>query len=315
MCGMTDQTAPPSAPLSALPHPSAPLRLDARRPLLWRDPATLQIGADPAVAVLERIDDDELRLIESLAVGVTVERLHGLAAHLGVRRERVDALLALLSAALEPEPVRPSSDETLVVVGHGLGAERVAAVLAEGGHPVTIAAPAAAIASRARTAVLVSPHVIDPLEHARWLRRDRPHLAVVFGEEAVTIGPLVQPGTSACLSCVERHRADDDPARTVIATQLWGRAAAAETPTAALAAGLATLRMLRTGLTGTSLRIDARTGATATTTWTAQPDCGCQGLTLRAVPAARRGSGSEPAPAASVPRARPTTARASAAPA
>lgn len=296
MCGMTD-------------HP-APLRLDPRRPLLWRDPATLQIGADPAVAVLDGLDGDELRLIESLVVGVTLDRLRGLAAHLGVRRERVDTLLARLGAALAPTQPPPPEHAAVAVIGHGLGAERVAGVLAESGHPVTLTAPGAAIAPRAGAAVLVTTHVIDPFEHARWLRRDRPHLPVVFGELAVTVGPLVVPGTSACLRCVEQTRALDDPTRTVIAAQLWGRPAAAETATTALAAGLTALRMLRAGSTGTSLRIAADTGDTSPARWSPQQACGCQGLTRRAEPGARRGTGSAPARPASGPGVAPTRAQA-----
>lgn len=318
MCGMTDQPTPPhvspTTPLTT-PRLARTLRLNPQRPLVWRDPTTLQIGADPALAVLDNIDNDDLRLIESLAVGITPERLQGLAAHLGVQRERVEGLIARIGAALEPEPSNPPVAAPLVVVGHGIGAERVAAVLAESGHPVTRAAPGSARVSRGRTAVLVSTHVVDPLEHARWLRRDRPHVPVVFGEVAVTVGPLVLPGISACVRCVERRRADDDPARTVLASQLWGRAAAAETPTAALAAGLAALRMLRSGTVATTERIDAATGATSIARWNPQPDCGCQGFMTRAEPAVRRETGSATARRAPAPRARPTKVRAPVAPA
>lgn len=301
MCAMTDDPAP--------------LRLDPRRPLTWRDPQTLQIGADPSVAVLDGIDGNELRLIESLVVGITVERLRALAAHLGVRRERVEELLARLRPALAPTEPRPLERAAIAVIGHGLGAERVAGVLAESGHPVALTAPGATIVARTRLAVLVTTHVIDPFEHARWLRRDRPHLPVVFGELAVTVGPLVVPGTSACLRCVEQARTLDDPARTVIASQLWGRPAAAETATTALAAGLATLRMLRAGSTGTSLRIAAETGDTTPAQWNPQPDCGCRGLTRRGEPGARRGTGSAPARLAPEPGAAPTRARARGVPA
>jgi len=303
MCGMTDPTA------------SAVLRLDPRRCIVWRDPTTLQIGIDPALAVLEGIDGAELRLVDALAVGITRERLHGLAGHLGVPHDRVAGMLARLGAALEPTgpSAAPSAASTagaepIAVIGHGLGAERVAAVLAESGHPVALVEPGAPIARRPRVAVLVSTHVIDPLEHARWLRRDRPHLPVVFGEVAVTVGPLVLPGETACLRCVEQWRAVEDPARTVLATQLWGRPAAAETATTALAAGLAVRGMLRTSPAGASLRIDALTGATTSTAWSPHPACGCRELSSRAAPAARRGTGSAPARPVSAPVAAPTTA-------
>ena len=75
MCGMTTD--------------SPVLRLDPRRPLLWRDPSTLQVGADPVLAVLADVDDARLRLVESLVVGVTRERLLQLAQHLAAHAQAV----------------------------------------------------------------------------------------------------------------------------------------------------------------------------------------------------------------------------------
>ncbi|MGD0063310.1 MAG: ThiF family adenylyltransferase [Streptosporangiaceae bacterium] len=47
---------------------------------------------------------------------------------------------------------------------------------------------------------------------ADGLLRDRvPHLAVRACEAIGVVGPLVQPAESACLRCVDRHKADGDP--------------------------------------------------------------------------------------------------------
>ena len=54
---------------------------------------------------------------------------------------------------------------------------------------------------------------------------DQPYLGVGVGAGTVTVGPLVVPGLSACLACVERHRADRDPAWPALAAQLQLRAA------------------------------------------------------------------------------------------
>lgn len=299
MCGMTTD--------------SPVLRLDSRRPLLWRDPTTLQIGADPVLAVLDDVDDGGLRLVESLVVGVTRARLHQLGEHLGVRGERVDALVAALTDALTASDPAPAAAEPLAVVGRGVGAERVAAVLAEAGHPVSLLAPGEALPRARRAAVLVSTHVVDPHEHARWLRRDVPHLPIVFGEVAVTVGPLVMPGASPCLVCVERQRARRDPARSALAAQLWGTPAAAETPTLALEAAVVARGMLRSRSTATSVRLDAETATRTTLAWQRDDDCTCRGFSPRAEPAARRGTGSEPVLPGTPRAARPTTARALAA--
>jgi hypothetical protein len=52
-----------------------------------------------------------------------------------------------------------------------------------------------------------------------------PHLAVSAGEAIGVVGPLVQPGRTACLRCLNLTRADRDPAWPLILAQLATRAA------------------------------------------------------------------------------------------
>lgn len=298
------------------------LRLDPRRPIVWRTPNSLQIGVDPALAQLDDVSDGEARLVDALAVGVTRSGLEMLAQQQGVPPHRLDAVLSTITPALAPSALPTAAPPAFAVVGVGLGAQRVAGVLREAGHPVSLIAPAApatdpAGSSRGRrpaVAVLVSSHVIDPREHQRWLRRDVPHLPIVFGEAAVTVGPLVHPGTSACLGCVERHRTLADPARTAIATQLWGAPAAAESAALATEAAVEGLRMLRAEVPGRSLRLDADTGERTATVWHPDAQCGCLGLSFRAEPAPRRETGSATARPARWSLAAPTRVRAPFAP-
>ena len=49
------------------------------------------------------------------------------------------------------------------------------------------------------------------------------HLAVGAGEAIGTVGPLVVPGRSACLRCLDLARADRDPAWPLILAQVAGR--------------------------------------------------------------------------------------------
>lgn len=300
------------------------LRLDPRRPIVWRTPRSLQIGVDPVLAHLDDVSDGDARLIDALAVGVTHAGLAMLAEHAGVPDGRVEQLLAAVAPALAPES--PAARATLAVVGAGVGAQRVAGVLLEAGHPVTLRSPGGTAPARGRRpgcVALVSTHVVDPREHQRWLRADVPHLPIVFGESAVTIGPLVVPGATACLGCVERRRTLGDPARTAIATQLWGAPAAAESPALATEAAVEALRMLRAGIptpldcpaATVSVRLDAESGGRTLTEWTPVDDCGCRGLSLPSEPAPRRGSGSPSARPAPWSPAAPTTARAPFAPA
>ena len=105
--------------------------------------------------------------------------------------------------------------------------------------------------------MLVAHHVVRPARYGYWLRRDVPHLAVVFGDTTLTVGPFVQPGAEApCLCCLDLARQDADPAWQAIATQLAYRPPSSEEPVARLlgaaVAGSAIDRWLRTGESGLS---------------------------------------------------------------
>jgi hypothetical protein len=52
------------------------------------------------------------------------------------------------------------------------------------------------------------------------VRSDVPHIKVVVREAMAIVGPLVLPGMTACLRCLELARTDRDPAWPLIAAQL-----------------------------------------------------------------------------------------------
>ncbi len=79
----------------------------------------------------------------------------------------------------------------------------------------------------------------DP-ELGDWLTRGGvPHLAVTAEEAIGVVGPLVRPGQTACLRCVNLTRAALDPAWPLILAQLAGRRAEPPACDAALAAAVA----------------------------------------------------------------------------
>lgn len=307
------------------------LRLDSRRPIVWRSPRTLQVGVDPRLAVLDDVSDGDARLIDALTAGVTRAGLGTLAGQAGVPANRVEQVLHAVGPALEGlsvqgsvpgdhnangvEHARTAQRASLAVVGRGPAAARVAGVLGESGHPVALGESITRVAGRRPgVAVLVSGYVTDPLEHQRWLRRDIPHLPIMFGEVAVTIGPLVVPGITACLTCVERRRSADDPAWSAVAPQLWGRSAPTETVALATEAAVETLRMLR-GLSveGLAVRLDVDSGERGQQVWQPSEQCGCRGLSSRPARAPRQENGSAPVRPAPTSAAAPTTTRALAA--
>ena len=65
----------------------------------------------------------------------------------------------------------------------------------------------------------------SPVETAELSRVRLPHLAVYADEAIGVVGPLVQPGLTACLRCIDLAKAERDPAWPLILAQLAGRSA------------------------------------------------------------------------------------------
>ena len=141
---------------------------------------------------------------------------------------RVGAVVATTLAAagvgaleLEDDARVGRHDVGLGGLGAGdLGLLRTAAVE----RAVRDAAPGVRLPRRGRRApdlvVLVETDVADPLRYRPLLADDVPHLSVVVREASVLVGPLVVPGRTACLRCVDLHRADADPGWPALAAQL-----------------------------------------------------------------------------------------------
>jgi bacteriocin biosynthesis cyclodehydratase domain-containing protein len=75
--------------------------------------------------------------------------------------------------------------------------------------------------TRPDLAILVGRHSLDL--RAALMRGHIPHLSAAADEAIGIVGPLVIPGRTACLSCLDLTRADRDPAWPLILAQLDGR--------------------------------------------------------------------------------------------
>lgn len=266
------------------------LKLDSRFPLVWRTPQSLQFGLDRPSVVLDAVSEADERVISALQRGISRSGAVMIGQTAGLDDLAIHGLLAALEPALEPETAEGQHPPIarVTVSGHGETAERIAEILRRSGVIVQADDPTAE-APTPDIAVIVAHYVIDPELHGRWLRRDIPHLPIVFGDRVVRIGPLVRPGFGPCLYCLERQRSDADPAWSAIAAQLWGRSSHVETvlvasEVAALAArfvlgargadvqgagiGTAEIRSI-------SIDLDAATGDTTARVWSTHPDCGC----------------------------------------
>jgi bacteriocin biosynthesis cyclodehydratase domain-containing protein len=89
---------------------------------------------------------------------------------------------------------------------------------------VTRAAPGAGVRplrdGTATFAVQVGAPRPAGLAAAAYGRRRIPHLAIDVRDGVAIVGPLVPPGGSPCLACVDLHRRDRDPAWPALSAQL-----------------------------------------------------------------------------------------------
>lgn len=256
------------------------LRLDPRYPLLWRSATAMQVGLDHPHVVLEGIGYAEELLLHALRLGTSAGTARLIARRAGASEARIEHVLAALRPVLlrsiDPEP--PVSPR-IVVEGVGAAADALRTLLRGEGCDLV---PEDAVPD---LAVLVADFAVAPARAAHWLAADVPHLPLVFGDESVRLGPLVEPGRGPCLHCADRDRIDLDPDWPRLIIQVLGRTAPTRTPLAsaalAVAAADAALRRVLAGWTGLSRSV--RTYSDASGAFSERPlephrDCACRSL-------------------------------------
>ncbi|EGD40148.1 hypothetical protein NBCG_05669, partial [Nocardioidaceae bacterium Broad-1] len=144
--------------------------------------------------------------------------------------------------------------------------------------------------------VLLSEGPLDGERTDEMVRGGRAHLVVESGPDTWTVGPLVVPGVTACLRCVDAALAEEDDRRAVVVSQLVGN----EVPSDALLQSLALSWAVRDARTYLAGRTPASWSASVILTrddeptvrpWLRHPYCGCAWDLI----ASARAEGSEPA--------------------
>jgi hypothetical protein len=301
------------------------LTLNPRFPLVWRSPTSLQLGVAQPVVILTDVSVAAERMLAALAVGVSEPGLMMIGRSAGAEVAEVDALIARLAPALTPAAPE-AAPPTVLVVGSGLTGpslmlDQLTAVLAGNNIQVRIAHDAATVLVHDAAgapgseiscdlAIAIGHYVLAPTLRGVWLRRDIPHLPVIFSDTRVELGPIIEPGYGPCLYCIERHRIDADEAWPAISSQLWGRrslleSAAVVGEVVAAIARMAVMRLAqphpqrvgsapspealaptgalvsaRAELVSATVEIDAITGERFNREWSIHPECGCTGLAV-----------------------------------
>lgn len=138
-----------------------------------------------------------------------------------------------------------------------------------------------------RLVVLVDDDAVSTAVGSALLAEGLPHLVVLAGADRATVGPLVVPGRSACLRCLELARTDRDPGWPAVAAQLDAPPSAArgESALTQLVAGLVALQVTcwvderRTPASvSATLTVALPDGLPCRRTWPRHPRCGCSWL-------------------------------------
>ncbi len=261
------------------------LKLDPRFRLVWRTPTSLQFGLDSPAVVLHDVTEAVDRMIAVLSRGISRSGLSMVCLDTGGDETEVESLLESLGPVMLDGSSEGPAPRRVALHGDGPIADRIAEIVRADG----VAVDHGESIGDADLAIIVAQFVIEPELHGLWLRRDVPHLAVVLGDASVRVGPVIEPGLTPCLYCLERQHADADPAWPAIASQLWGQRSPLESPLVATEVAAIVGRYALTRLRGTlpedpalpratSLRLDATTGEISRREWQPHPECACLAL-------------------------------------
>lgn len=204
----------------------ARLRINPDIACVWTSPTTLRFGIDQAVVVLTDPPAKIERLIAALRDGMPDERYPHIAAAFGVSVvERAQLLDALAPVLLPDESAVTNVQRSLRIhLDEARGVPTgLSALITSECHTLSSADEA--------ELVILTAQFSCTAERARpWLNQGVRHLPIVFGENSVSIGPLVGVGNNPCAFCLELSRVDAEPAWPAIASQCLGKRANTNEP-------------------------------------------------------------------------------------
>lgn len=255
------------------------IRLDSAAPPLWRHDGRVQFGA-PAVAVTPTAGAWVDQVVAALVTGTTRAQLRSLAQLHGSGGAACDALLAEIAPALARASRHPP---ILVQTADDLPARAIRAVLAALPGRATVvswAGPTSEPVPADARVVVLAAYRADPRRAAALVREDVTHLPLVLDGASAVIGPVVEPGRTACLACLDAIQREGDPHWPLVAAQLLGRPRPDVDVALAAEAGRAARFLLNAPIASTSrsLRLRADSFRRAWALHRPSEDCHCRSL-------------------------------------
>lgn len=250
-----------------------------------------------AVARGAAADDAHRLLRELVAEGALVDattheraalkRTRSVAVVVGCGPLTVGLVIGLLQARIGTVHTVIEGEVRAVDLGTGLhdadvGADRLAALRAA----VTRTVPRSRTGRPPRRVVpdlvVLADETPDPVQLAELMANGTAHLPVRLRDGAGIVGPLVLPGRSTCLWCLELHRSARDPSWPAVAARLVGRRGTAEPACAVATAALATAQAVAAlddsaapPTLDATLELDVASGQLVRRPWPPVPGCRC----------------------------------------
>lgn len=224
----------------------------------------------------------------AMRVGATKSGLAMIAKRSKVTYSRLEELLGILEPALE-QPTPPAQRTRIGICGSGPTVERLLWRLEEAEFTAKLMGRTVEEVSRSEArhevdlAILVGSFAADPALGGFWLRRDVPHLQILYFENEVRLGPIVEPGERPCLNCVELNRRETDSSWAAVSSQLQGTRSPAESNRAASEVATLAVRLLSEkfslveGEPFAGIRLDIETGKLSLEKHAFNPLCTCRG--------------------------------------
>jgi len=193
-------------------------RLNPRLPLLWRTPTSCQFGSLEPVAMLRDTTVNEERALAVLREGTSLATLRALAGQWHMTPADLDDFLERIEPALDRES--RLTRHRVSVVGCETGRHEIMRALGDEWDVVDAVDDSSNTVADVDLVIIVANYVVPLATAGAWLRRDTPHLLVVFDEADAHVGPLIVPGVTPCAHCIDEQRRVSDDCWPAVATQL-----------------------------------------------------------------------------------------------
>lgn len=239
------------APETSASSPGRP-ELDPAVDVLRRRDGSIQLGWDPARAVVISLPaaptspgpdaDRTIRVLRLLDGSRSEPEVMWAAREFGIDPGTMRRLLAQLrSAGLVRDARLPGAARSIRVVGRGPLSDAITAGL-RGIARVEQRVWSVGTRPQAVTAdcVVIADHLVPPPELVAVLERAGiPHLPARIRDGSGLVGPLVLPGRSVCLRCVDLTRCEWDPGWPFLAAQMVTRVGSGSPAMTAVTAAVA----------------------------------------------------------------------------